>query len=155
MPSDPAEAYAEVAEAAWRWVLDQVRWDDGPWVPVSVTGAGPTEPGWDRDGLHSGVAGLAHVLAEIRLGRRWTTQEEQLAAGIADRLQTRIPTQTDCTFFDGLVGTLGALVALETSSGEAAVARLSALEEPDGWPQTVLKEPTWTPDARINDLTLG
>ncbi|NPC95429.1 hypothetical protein [Nocardioides sp. zg-DK7169] len=28
------EAYAGSAQAAWRWVLDQVRWDeDGPWLP--------------------------------------------------------------------------------------------------------------------------
>ena len=31
------ETYSSVAEAAWRWVLDQVRWDDGPWIPASVT----------------------------------------------------------------------------------------------------------------------
>jgi hypothetical protein len=29
------ETYADLAEAGWRWVLDQVRRDDGPWIPVS------------------------------------------------------------------------------------------------------------------------
>ena len=37
------------------------------------------EPAWDRDGMHSGIGGLAHLLAEIaqnpqsglRTRRRW------------------------------------------------------------------------------------
>ena len=103
MASDPGEAYAEAAEAAWRWVLDQVRWDDGPWIPVSVTSPEPAEPGWDRDGLHSGVAGLAYLLAELRLSRPWTAEEERLAEGIADRLRQQLPTLADSTFFDALV----------------------------------------------------
>ncbi len=149
------QPYVAVAEAAWRWVLDQVRWDDGPWIPVSVTGAPATQPGWDRDGLHSGVGGLAYVLAEIRLARPWTTEEQALADGIADRVRREIPTQTDCTYFDGLVSTLGVLIALRAAGAEDAVARLAALAEPDGWPQTVLKGPSYLPGARINDVTLG
>ena len=51
----------ELAEAAWRWVLDQVRYDDGgPWIPPTPAA---TEPAWDRDGMHSGIGGLAHALA--------------------------------------------------------------------------------------------
>lgn len=149
------EQYLAVAEAAWRWVLDQVRWDDGPWLPVSVTVPAATEPGWDRDGLHSGVGGIAHVLAEIRLARPWTAEERRLADGIADRVRAGIPTQTDCTYFDGLVSTIGVLVALRAAGADAAVARLAALAEPDGWPQTVLKGPKYLPGARINDVTLG
>jgi hypothetical protein len=41
------ETYRDVAEAAWRWVLDLVRWDAGPWVPGTVTipeSAGPAAP---------------------------------------------------------------------------------------------------------------
>ena len=60
------ERYSSVAEAAWRWVLDQVRWDDGPWIPASVTVPETVNAPWDRDGLHSGVGGLAYVLAEVR-----------------------------------------------------------------------------------------
>ena len=58
-----------VADAAWRWVLDQVRWQDGPWIPGSVAIPDVTDAPWDRDGMHSGVGGLAHVLAEIRAAR--------------------------------------------------------------------------------------
>ena len=52
-------SYRPVAEAAWRWVLDQVREDDGPWIPQDPSA---TEPAYDRDGVHSGIGGLAHVL---------------------------------------------------------------------------------------------
>jgi Lanthionine synthetase C-like protein len=147
--------YRLVAEAAWRWVLAQVRWQDGPWIPVSVTIPAVTEAAWDRDGLHSGVGGLAHVLAEIRLGRRWTAEEERLAEAIGDRIRGQIPTQTDCTYFDGLVSSVGVLIALETPGTAAAVARLAGLAEPDGWPQSILKGPGGVPFGRINDLTLG
>ena len=64
MPARTPEAYRDLAERSWRWVMDQVRWDDGPWIPGSVTLPEVTEPPWDRDGMHSGVGGLAHVLAE-------------------------------------------------------------------------------------------
>ena len=30
------DAYREVGEAAWLWVLDHVREVDGPWLPESV-----------------------------------------------------------------------------------------------------------------------
>jgi hypothetical protein len=53
------------------------------------------------------------------------------------------------------VSSLGSLIALETTGADEAIARLAALRETDGWPQTVLKEPGWAPDTRINDLTLG
>jgi hypothetical protein len=109
----------------------------------------------DRDGLHSGTAGLAHVLAEIRLTRAWTAEEQRLAAGIADRLQRSVPTLVDCTYWDGLVSATGALIALQVSGADLAIARLAALAEPDGWPQTVLTGPSYAPGTRINDLTLG
>ena len=149
------ETYRELAEAAWRWVLDQVRWDDGPWVPVSVTSPETTEPGWDRDGLHSGVGGLAHVLAEIRLARPWTDEEQRVAEGIAARVAAAIPGTSDCTFFDGLVSTIGVLTALGAPGVDAAVARLVELAAADGWPQTTVVPPKALPDARINDITLG
>jgi len=149
------QAYLAVAEAAWRWVLDQVRWEDGPWIPGSVTVPEVTEAPWDRDGVHSGVGGLAHVLAEIRLDRPWTTEEQSLAAAIADRIRAQVPTQLDCTFFDGIVSSVGVLIALEAPGTETAVARLAALAEPDGWPLTLFTQPGYAPGARINDLTLG
>src|SRR5215208_935690 len=145
MTSRTPQTYRALAEAAWRWVLDRVGWEDGPWIPVSMTAPEATEAGWDRDGLHSGVGGLAHVLAEIRLGRPWTTEEHDLADAIADRVRAVIPTQTDCSYFDGLVSSIGVLIALETPGTESAVARLAALAEPDGWPQTVLEGPSYAP----------
>lgn len=149
------ETYRGVADAAWRWVLDQVRWADGPWIPGSVTIPEVTDAPWDRDGMHSGVGGLAHVLAEIRLARPWTAEETGLADAIADRVRSKIPAQTDCTYFDGLVSAIGVLSALETPGTGTAVARLAALAAPDGWPQTAVGPPRFLSDARINDVTLG
>lgn len=144
-----------LAEAAWRWVLDQVRWDDGPWVPVSVTDPEAMSPANDRDGMHSGVGGLALGLAEVRRTRSWTEEEQHLAAGVAERIRSRIAESQDCTYFDGLVSDIGTLLALDEPGAEAAVARLAGLATPDGWPQVVVEPPKYLPDARLNDLTLG
>ena len=60
-----AEAFLEVAEAGWRWVLDQVRWDGvGPWIPESVPGE--LKPEY-RDSMHSGIGSLGLTLADVRL----------------------------------------------------------------------------------------
>jgi hypothetical protein len=148
-----------VAEAAWRWVLDQVQWDDdGPWIPESgsLDGAAAAFPQSEyRDGMHSGLGGLAYVLAELRLRRRWTAEEEALAEAIGVRLHARIATDTVYDFFDGLVSTVGALSALDAEGIGAAVQRLDELMEPDGWPQRVVGPPRYSPDARLNDITLG
>ena len=151
-----ADLYERTAEAAWRWVLDQVRYDrHGPWIPTAVTDPPTDEPSPDRDGMHSGVAGLAHVLAEIRLARAWSVEESALADAIATRLRATVAETTDTTYFDGLVSTIGALIALDAAGAEEAVARLAALADADGWPQTTLGPPRVLPDARINDVTLG
>ncbi|NYE37553.1 hypothetical protein F4692_002686 [Nocardioides cavernae] len=147
--------YAEIGEAAWRWVLDQVRWDDhGPWIPVSVPheGAAPED---DRDGMHSGIGGLAHVLAEVREARAWTGEEERLAEGIAARIRGNLATTTVYSYFDGLVSDLGVLSALRVDGSAEAVARLAALATDDGWEQPWLESPPYAPHARINDATLG
>ena len=155
MSPRPPETYRSVAEASWRWVLDQVRWQDGPWIPASVPVPAGTDPPSDRDGLHSGVGGLAYVLAEIRLDRPWTAEEQSLADAIADRLRAAIPAQTDCSYFDGLVSSAGVLLGLEAAGTEHAVSRLAALAESDGWPQTFLGAPRYAGKARIQDFTLG
>jgi len=110
------EPYAALAEEAWRWVLAQVRWDDGPWVPRSVPWPGDAGPPADRDSVHSGVGGLALalVLAEVRRRRGWTGEEAELAAAIGDRLRRALPTKTDATWFDGLPGDVGVFLALDT-----------------------------------------
>jgi hypothetical protein len=151
-----AETHLGTAEAGWRWVLDQVRRDEhGPWIPTAVTDPPvPVAPA-DRDGMHSGVAGLGHVLAEIRMTRAWTAEETALADEVGRRLRATVAQTVDATFFDGLVSTLGALLALGNDGAEAAVARLTALATPDGWPQAILGPPRFLPDARLNDVTLG
>ena len=102
-----ARRHREVAEAAWRWVLDQLRYDEGgPWIPVTPSDA---EPAWDRDGMHSGVGGLAHALATIARTRPWTAPESALATDIAARLRSVTATTTDVTVFDGLVSHLQSL----------------------------------------------
>jgi len=126
------DLYERTAEAAWRWVLDQVRHDErGPWMPTAVTDQPTGEPPSDRDGMHSGIAGLAHVLAEIRLARAWTAEETALAEAIATRLRATVAGTTDTTYFDGLVSTIGALIALGADGADEAVARLAALAGAD------------------------
>lgn len=143
--------YADLAEAAWAWVLDQVAWDDGPWIPSSVPGS---EPSWDRDGFHSGIGGLAHVLAEIRLARDWTASEGALATAIAERVRSQIASSEDVTFFDGLVSTIGVLIALDEPGAEQAVARIEALAHEGGWRHST-DLGSVPPDATLQDATLG
>src|SRR4051812_27819081 len=146
------ENYRALAESAWQWVLLQVRRDDGDvWLPEH---SAQTEPGDYPYGLHSGVGGLAHVMSEIRLSREPTAEETALGKEIAETLVGRIPDTTEYDYFDGLVSTIGVLVALDAPGADLAVARLSALITPDGWPVWSLG-PRVTPEARCNDVTLG
>ena len=61
------DTYRELGEAAWSWVLGQVRGDDGPWLPETV----PEDDATGGPGATTGTrstsasAGLAPVLAEI------------------------------------------------------------------------------------------
>ncbi|WP_374455592.1 lanthionine synthetase LanC family protein [Nocardioides sp.] len=148
-----AQTYADLGEAAWRWVLDQVRWDDGPWIPESVPHEGG--PPADRDGMHSGTGGLAHVLAEVRKTRPWSDEEVALAAGIATRIRANLATTTTYSYFDGLVSDLGVLSALRVDGAEQAIARLADLATDDGWDQPWIAEPPYDPHTRISDVTLG
>ncbi len=154
----------EVAEAGWRWVLDHVRWCDGPWIPASVRVDDAVKPGDDgeppstgyRDGLYDGIGGLALVLAEVRSTRSWTGEEAELAAAIAQRLRAQIPVATDVSLFDGLSGMVGALVAIDEPGADTAVRRMLDLVEDDGWPPAIpLPTHAYRPGARINDATEG
>jgi hypothetical protein len=150
--TDPS-TYADLADAAWRWVLDQVRWDDGPWIPETVPhDGGPPD---ERDGMHSGIGGLAHVLAEVRLAREWTPEEAELAAAVATRVAGGLGTTTAYSYFDGLVSDIGVLTALGARGADVAVARLAELCTDDGWEQEFLGGPPIAPHSRINDATLG
>ncbi|WP_199905198.1 lanthionine synthetase LanC family protein [Nocardioides sediminis] len=150
--SDPT-TYADLADAAWRWVLDQVRWDDGPWIPETVPDDGG--PPDERDGMHSGIGGLAHVLAEVRLAREWSPEETELAAAVATRVAGGLGTTTEYSYFDGLVSDIGVLTALGAGGADVAVARLAELCADDGWEQGLLDVPPFAPHSRINDATLG
>lgn len=156
MSPQHSSTHLEVADAAWRWVLDQVRWDDeGPWIPESVVASQAPVVPETRDGMHSGVGGLAHVLAEVRLARPWTAEEGELADAIGVRVRAGIEASTECDFFDGLVSAIGVLTALGAPGTEEAIGRLSGIAEPDGWPQSCLGPPRYLPGARVHDLTLG
>ncbi|UNX56556.1 hypothetical protein MF406_18060 (plasmid) [Georgenia sp. TF02-10] len=145
--------YGEAGERAWSWVLDQVRWDDGPWIPEAPEDTEP-RPGY-RDGIHSGAGGLALVLGEVARTRPWSTREQALADGLVDRLRTAVETTSDASMFDGLPGHLAALTALGADGRDRVVARLLDLAEDDGWPTTAVGPPRYGPGVRINDLTLG
>jgi hypothetical protein len=136
------ERYHELAEAAWRWVLDRVRYDEaGPWIPLALTDPPAEEPTWDRDGMHSGIGGLAHCLAEIARSRPWTSAEATLAQAIGARLRVRTASLTDPTYFDGLVSDIEVLALLGAPGVDACVERLLTLGPAD-----------W---EHRNDATLG
>ena len=149
-----AADYLEIGAAGWRWVLDQVGWDDGPWIPETTADAGIPE--W-RDGMHSGTAGLAPALAEIRLARGWTDEEQALADGIVDRIRRRTATETDVSYFLGLTSGIGALGALGALGAETtdSLARIRELATPDGWSQDIFGPPRNRAGAPVNDVVIG
>ncbi len=147
-----AGAYRELGEAAWAWVLGQVRGDDGPWLP-EVVGDEPPQPTEDRDSLYAGIAGLAPVLAEIRLHRELDAAETALAAAIADRLDRLAPTRLEASLYDGLSGHLTALRLLAPGREAVAVDRLAELRTPAGWETTLEVEPGSR--APLSDIIMG
>jgi hypothetical protein len=120
--------YRDLGEAAWSWVLGQVRDDGGPWLPDVVTDGEP--PAGDRDSLYAGIAGLAPVLAEIRQHRTLTDAEHALASGIVARLSAMVPVRADASLYDGLAGDATALRLLAPGREQVALSRLAA--EPPG-----------------------
>jgi hypothetical protein len=148
------EAYRELGEAAWAWVLSQVRGDEGPWLPKVVPGDEPSAgPGADRDSVYAGIGGLAPVLAEIGQYRALTDTEQALATGIVARLCAGVPDRTEPSLYEGLGGDVMALRLLAPGSEQAALARLAELMTPRGWPTTLQIVPGST--APVTDLGLG
>ena len=126
--------YRELGEAAWAWVLRQVRDDDGPWLPEVVPDGGqPAAPGEDRDSVYAGIGGLALVLAEISQSRALSGAERALAARITGRLCATAPTWADPSLYTGLAGDVTALKLLAPGSERVALRRLTALMTPAGW----------------------
>jgi hypothetical protein len=161
VPREPG-TYADLAERSWAWVLTQVREeadgapdgapDGGLWLPAHP---GETEPGEDPYGMHSGIGGLAHVLAEIRLTRELTADEQRLAERIADTVVRRIPDEKEFDYFVGHVATIGVLVALGVEGADRAVARLHETATADGWQTLWMAPPRLSPDGRCTDATIG
>jgi hypothetical protein len=123
--------YRECGEEAWRWVLGQVRGDNGPWVP----GTGEATPPDDRDSFYAGIAGLAPLLIEIEMYREWTDTERTLAAAIASRLAAA--TTTEPSLYDGLGGDVTALKLLAPGQEQIPLRRLAEMWTPAGWPTTM------------------
>jgi hypothetical protein len=147
-----AGLYRELGEAAWAWVLGQVRHDDGPWVP-EVVGDDPPQRGDDRDSLYAGIAGLAPVLAEIRRHRELVGAETALANGIVDRLARQAAVRVEGSLYDGLAGDVTALRLLAPGRERVAMDRLAELRTPAGWDTTL----DVRPDSRapLTDIIQG
>ena len=150
----PSEAYRELGEAAWAWVLGQVRGADGPWLPDAVPEGEPLlTPAADRDSLYAGIAGLAPVLAEIRRSRALSEQEQALGSGIVARLTAMVPARVEPSLYDGLAGDATALRLLAPGGERVALQRLAELKTPAGWPTTSDLRPGST--APLTDLVAG
>jgi Lanthionine synthetase C-like protein len=150
----PGEDYRELGEAAWAWVMSQVRDSDGPWLPEAVPPDGrPAGPGADRDSLYAGIGGLAPVLAEIGQYRALTGVEQALSAGIVARLCAVAPTRAEPSLYDGLAGDVTALKLLAPGSERVPLGRLASLMTPQGWHTTLGIEPDSV--APVTDLVLG
>ena len=149
-----AEIYRELGEAAWAWVLRQVRGEEGPWLPEVVPDdEPPAGPGADRDSVYAGIGGLAPVLAEIGQYRPLTGAEQALAAAIVARLCSVVPAHTEPSLYDGLAGDTTALRMLAPGTEQAALARLAELMTPLGWPTALQFEPE--PAVPLTDVVLG
>jgi hypothetical protein len=147
------DAYREVAEAGWAWVLDHVRELDGPWLPDCVTeGWEATGPRADRDSLYAGIAGLAPVLSEITHSRPLTDAESQLAVRIAERLSAMAARRTEASLYDALAGDATALRMLAPALVPAVMQRLSELATPDGWVTALMGD---MPTQFASDVVMG
>ena len=147
-------AYRELGEAAWAWVLRQIRDDNGPWLPEAVADDGPpADPGVDRDSVYAGIGGLPLVLAEISQSRPLSEAEQALAAGIAARLSATAPSRADPSLYTGLGGDVTALKLLAPGDEQVALARLADLMTPEGWSTPL--EMGMGSDMPANDLVLG
>ncbi len=148
------EIYRELGEAAWSWVLGQVRDDGGPWLPDVVSDDGPLKgPADDRDSLYAGIAGLAPVLAEVGEYRALTDAERALAAGIVARLSVMAQGRVEPSLYDGLGGDVTALRLLAPGQEQIALRRLAELTTPAGWDTTLDVKPGSS--GPLTDLVTG
>lgn len=129
-----AATYRDLAEAGWSWTLDQVRDDDGPWLPESVDEEAPqAAAAWDRDGLYIGISGTALLLAELAQHRPFTEREQRLADGVVARLGRRSRTSNDPSLYEGLAGIATGLRHLAPGAEQDAMRRIGESRTPAGW----------------------
>ena len=148
------DTYRELGEAAWSWVLGQVRGDDGPWLPETVPeDDGPVVPSDDRDSFYIGIGGLAPALAELAQHRTLSDEEEALAHGIVERLSRQAAVRTEPSLYDGLAGDAVALKMLAPGRETVALERLVELATPAGWNTRVPVD--GGTEAPLNDLVGG
>ncbi len=148
-----SDAYRELGEAAWSWVLSYVREDDGPWIPVTVSEDGQVAPAEDRDSLYAGIGGLAPVLAEIAQYRALSDVEQVLATRVVARLSAEASVRTEPSLYDGLAGDVTALKLLAPGREQIALQRLADLMTPSGWNTTIQLDPG--SHAQLTDLVMG
>lgn len=149
-----SDAYRDLGEAAWSWVLSHVGEDDGPWLPAAVSeDPGSMAPAEDRDSLYAGIGGLAPVLAEIAQYRALSEVEQVLATRVAARLSAQANVRTEPSLYDGLAGDVTALKLLAPGRESIALRRLADLTTPAGWKTTIEIDPG--SDAPFSDLVLG
>ena len=148
------EAYRDLGEAAWSWVVSHVADDDGPWLPATVADEQEEQaPAEDRDSLYAGIAGLAPVLAEIAMYRAHNDLEQVLATRIVARLRAQASVRLEPSLYDGLAGDATALKLLAPGSELVALRRLVDLMTPVGW-HTTLEMATGS-DAPLTDVVCG
>jgi hypothetical protein len=129
-----AATYRDLADAAWSWTLDQVRDDDGPWLPESVDEGEPqSAAAWDRDGLYVGISGTALALAEVVQHRPLTELEQRLADDVVGRLGRQSRATDEPSLYDGLAGIVTALRHLAPGAERDALRRIGELRKPTGW----------------------
>ena len=148
-----AATYRELAEAAWTWTLDQVRDDDGPWLPESVDEEEPqAAAAWDRDSLYVGISGTALALAEVVQHRSLTEREQRLADDVVVRLRRQSRATDAASLYDGLAGFVTALRHLAPGGERDALGRVGELRKSTGWTSP---EPGPYQDTVLTDIIGG
>jgi lantibiotic modifying enzyme len=149
-----ADAYRELGEAAWRWVLANVHDDEGPWLPTTVDGTDPLPTAAaDRSTLYFGTGGLALVLAELASARALDDRETALADAVRASVAASSVTGRYASLYFGLAGDATTLRVLGDESGAARVLRRTlALRETTGW---ALSFEEGAPAVVPNDVIAG
>ena len=118
---------------------------------ATVDAEGSTMPDESRDRIYEGLGGLAILLAEVRLTRAWTPDEEDLAARIVERLTGRARQRQDATLYSGLAGDVVVLRLIAPVGEIGTLTRIVDLATPHGWLST---EGRWA-GMPVTDIVIG